>query len=36
MIFQEVLEIKMAKIKEEVGPRRGDRGLLVVHYVASS
>ena len=36
MIFQEYLDIKMTKIKEEVGPRHGDRGLLIAHYMASS
>ena len=35
MIFQEFLEIKTVKIKEEVSPRCADRGPLILHYVAS-
>ena len=36
IIFQEFLEIKTVKIKEEVGPHCGDRGPLILCYVASS
>ena len=36
MIFQECLEIKTAKIKEEVGLCRGHRGPFIVRYVALS
>ena len=36
MIFQEFLDIKTEKIKEEVGPGRGDRDPLIMHCMASS
>ena len=36
MIFWEFLEIKTAKIKEEVHPPCGDLGPHIVRYVASS
>ena len=36
MIFEKFFDIKMIKIKEEVSPHHGDRGPLIVCYVASS